>query len=74
MKLKGILDFSLGNFLCMRGYAPLGVLYDISESAASFQRDLLAEHKDEMVAFLSQGEFLFFPEIILCTTLCLRET
>ncbi len=24
MKLKGLLDFSLGNFLCLRGFAPLG--------------------------------------------------
>src|SRR3989339_91765 len=70
MNLKGVLDFSLGNFLCLRGFAPMGTLYDLSEPDASIQRDLLREHRDEMVAFLSQGEFLFFPEVILCTTLC----
>ena len=33
MILKGILDFSLGNFLCLRGFAPMGDLYyDISEA------------------------------------------
>jgi hypothetical protein len=69
VKLRGILDFSLGNFLCLRGFAPLGVLYDISEPAASIQRDLINEHRDEMTAFLRQGEYLFFPELILCTTL-----
>jgi hypothetical protein len=69
MKLKGVLDFSLGNFLCLRGFAPMGILYDISEPAPSIQRNLLKDHRDEMVAFLSQGEFLFFPEVILCTTL-----
>lgn len=69
MNLKGVLDFSLGNFLCLRGFAPMGQLFDVSEAAPSIQRDLLAEHRDEMVAFLSQGEFLFFPEVILCTTL-----
>jgi hypothetical protein len=69
MNLKGVLDFSLGNFLCLRGFAPMGQLFDISEAAPSIQRDLLAEHRDEMVAFLSQGEFLFFPEVILCVTL-----
>lgn len=70
MKLKGILDFSLGNFLCLRGFAPMGELYDFSEPDESIQRDLLTDHRDEMVAFLRQGEFLFFPEVILSTTLC----
>ena len=70
MNLKGVLDFSLDNFLCIRGFAPMGTLYDISERDPSIQRDLLREHRDEMVAFISQGEFLFFPEVILCTTLC----
>ena len=69
MKLQGILDFSLGNFLCLRGFAPMGVLHDISKPDASFQRDLLQDHKAEMVAFLDEGEFLFFPEVILCATL-----
>jgi hypothetical protein len=68
MKMRGVLDFSLGNFLCLRGFAPMGVIYDISEPDASIQRDLLSEHRDEMVAFLSQGEYTFFPEVILCTT------
>lgn len=74
MKLKGILDFSLGNFLCLRGFAPMGDLYDISMADPSFQRDLLKAHEKEMVAFLSEGEFLFFPEIILATTLSPEET
>ena len=74
MKLKGILDFSLGNFLCLRGFAPMGELYDISEADPSFQRDLLKEHEKEMVAFLRDGEFLFFPEVILATTLSPEET
>ena len=65
-KLEGVLDFSLGNFLCLRGYAPMGLLHDISKPDDSFQRDLLVDHKAEMVAFLDEGEFLFFPELILC--------
>lgn len=69
MKLKGVLDFSLGNFLCLRGFAAMGDLYDISEPDPSFQRDLLKAHEREMVAFLREGEFLFFPEVILATTL-----
>ncbi|HRE84559.1 MAG TPA: hypothetical protein PLN52_26190 [Opitutaceae bacterium] len=74
MKLKGIFDFSLGNFLCLRGFAPMGDLYDISEADPGFQRDLLRDHEKEMVAFLREGEFLFFPEVILATTLSPEET
>lgn len=74
MKLKGILDFSLGNFLCLRGFAPMGDLYDISEPDPGFQRDLLKNREKEMVAFLRDGEFLFFPEVILATTLSPEET
>jgi len=69
MKLRGVLDLSLGNFLCLRGFAPMGDLYDISEPDPSIQRDLLKDHRKEMVAFLSEGEYLFFPEVILCTAL-----
>jgi hypothetical protein len=69
VRLRGVLDLSLGNFLCLRGFAPMGGLYDISEPDPSIQRNLLHEHRDEMVAFLNQGEFLFFPEVILGTTL-----
>jgi len=69
MKLKGVLDFSLGNFLCLRGFARMGDLYSVSEPDPSFQRNLLKLHEKEMVAFLREGEFLFFPEVILCTTL-----
>jgi hypothetical protein len=74
MKLKGVLDFSLGNFLCMRGFAPMGDLYDMSEPDPGFQRDLLKYHEKEMVAFLRDAEFLFFPEVILSTTLSPEET
>lgn len=74
MKLKGILDFSLGNFLCLRGFASMGDLYDISVADPGFQRDLLKQHEKDMVAFLREGEFLFFPEVILATTLSPEET
>lgn len=69
MKLKGVLDFSLGNFLCLRGFAKMGDLYALSKPDPGIQRDLLKLHEKEMVAFLRDGEFLFFPEVILCTTL-----
>lgn len=37
MKLKGIFDFSLGDFLCLRGFAPIGVLQAISKPDENFQ-------------------------------------
>jgi len=69
MELKGILDFSLGNFLTLRGYATLSDLEKISEPDESFQRDLITTHKQEIVNFLSDRKFLFFPEVILGTEL-----
>lgn len=69
MRLRGILDKSLNNFLCLRGFASMGELYDISDPDPSFQRDLIKIHEKEMMAFLRDGEFLFFPEVVLCATL-----
>jgi hypothetical protein len=69
MKLKGILDFSLGNFLCLRGFAPLGVLQAISKADESYQRTPKDPRIKEISDYLKSGEFLFFPEVILCATL-----
>jgi hypothetical protein len=66
MRLKGILDFSLGNFLCLRGFAPMGVLQDISAPDESIQRLPKDERLKEIRDYLKKGEFLFFPEVILC--------
>lgn len=65
MELKGVLDTSLGNFLCIRGYARLGELNEVSDYDESFQRNLIDTHKKEVVDFLSDSQFLFFPEVIL---------
>lgn len=65
MELKGILDTSLGNFLCIRGFAKLGNLHDVSDFDESFQRNLIATHKQEVVDFLNDSKYLFFPEVIL---------
>src|SRR5450432_4112510 len=71
MKLKGVLDFSLGNFLCLRGYAPMGVLQDISEPPKDIQRIPKDERLKEIGEYLKRGELVFFPEIILCA--CLHD-
>jgi hypothetical protein len=69
MILQGVLDRSLGNFVCLRGYARLGDLYQISEPDPSYQRDLITHQQERMEKFLDDGEYLFFPEVILGTSL-----
>lgn len=65
MILRGILDLSLGNMLCIRGFARMGDLAKTSKADKSYQRDLITEHKQEVLDFLHKKEMLFFPEIIL---------
>lgn len=69
MRLTGIIEYSMGNFLCIRGFAPLIDLNKISIPAPDIQRNLIAGHTGEMQQFLSSGSFTFFPEVILCTNL-----
>lgn len=73
MRLTGIIDYSMGNFLCIRGFCPMIQLANISETIPEIQRDLLSEHAGEMDKFLSGGEFTFFPEVILCSDLAANE-
>ena len=69
MRLTGVIDYSMGNFLCIRGFCPMLQLAKISETIPEIQRDLLSDHAGEMDKFLSAGEFTFFPEVILCSDL-----
>ena len=69
MKISGIIDFSLGNILCIRGFAQMGDLYRMSTPVPEIQRNLIEDHKGEMAKFLRDGKFSFFPEVILSMTL-----
>lgn len=69
VKLSGILDFSMGGFLCLRGYSQFAQLSNISEANTDVQRDLIEQHKGEMAAFLNTGEYRFFPEVVLSLNL-----
>ncbi len=69
MRLEGLLEESLGGFVCVRGYAPLGDLARTSESDPDYQRNLIEEQREEIVHFLENKEYLFFPEVILSYTL-----
>lgn len=63
--LSGVLEFSMGNFLCLRGYMDYKTLSAISEENKDVQRELIEKHKGEMASFLNSGEYRFFPEIVL---------
>lgn len=65
MILRGILDRSLSNQLCIRGFASIKLLANISEADDSYQRDLYGEQEEIVKRFLEREKFLFFPEVIL---------
>lgn len=65
MILRGILGESLGNFVCVRGFAKLGDIEKVSFPDPSFQRQTNRDHVADIAAFLSQSQSLFFPEVIL---------
>lgn len=69
MVLRGILERAFGNILCLRGFARLGDLAAVSKADDNYQRPVVDEHKDEVVAFLNGGKYTFFPELILGVSL-----
>ena len=69
VKLSGILEYSMGGFLCLRGFASYKMLSAISKPNAEVQRGLIDEHKGDMASLLNAGEYKFFPEVILATNL-----
>lgn len=65
MIIRGILDRSLSNQLCIRGFASIKQLAGISKADYSYQRDLYGEQEDIVKKFLENETYLFFPEVIL---------
>ena len=45
VKLSGILEYSMGGFLCLRGFASYKMLSAISKPNTEVQRGLIDEHK-----------------------------
>jgi len=64
MILRGILDNSLSGQLCIRGFAYIKDLAKISKADYSYQRNPI-EGREDIIDFLDQEAYLFFPEIIL---------
>lgn len=69
IKLNGILQYSMGNFLCLRGFTSFKMLSSVSKPNDAIQRELIEKHKGEMAEFLNDGEYRFFPEVILSVSL-----
>ena len=69
MRLSGVLEYSMGGFLCLRGYADYKALANASKENPDVQRALIDERKGEMADFLNMGEYLFFPEVVLSVSL-----
>lgn len=65
MIIRGILEYSLGGQLCIRGFAPLGELAHLSKPDVSYQRAYIQEREKELQHYLQNEEYLFFSEVIL---------
>lgn len=64
-KLEGIIYKAFDNFIALRGYAEIADLASISVKSDSYQRVANEEHKKEIIKFLDNGKYTFFPDIIL---------
>lgn len=64
IKLRGLADKAFGGYLCVRGYAPIGVLADAS-AIEDYQRRADEKHVQEIRKFLEDINHSFFPELIL---------
>lgn len=60
MILRGVLDRSLGNMLCIRGFARMDDLAKTSRADKNYQLDLIHDHKQEVLDFLRKKETLLF--------------
>jgi len=60
---------SIGGFLTVRGYARLIDIANCSYADEAYQRDLKPAHVEDIKKFFDDGEYLFFPEIILSVQL-----
>lgn len=64
-KLEGIIYKTFDHYVVLRGFAPIKDLAAISHKPDSYQRNALDNHKKEIVEFLKNGEYKYFPEITL---------
>jgi len=74
MILSGILHTSLGGATVIRGVASLGDLARCSRFDSAYQRNLIETHRNEIERFLTDRQFLFFPEVVLSASLNFNDT
>ncbi|TKX28341.1 hypothetical protein CQA38_08200 [Campylobacter sp. MIT 12-5580] len=65
MKIKGIMEYSLGNFLTFRGFAKLGDIARFSKPDEAYQRGIIEKHQKDLEKFFTDGKNRFFSELIL---------
>ena len=65
LRLEGIIYKSFANYVVLRGFAEIGDLAAISKKSESYQRIAEEEHKKEIVRFLEEGKYMYFPDVIL---------
>lgn len=63
--LEGIIFKAFENFIVFRGYAPIGVLAEVSRRPETYQRSANDEHKRDIIKFLKKKEYSYFPELVL---------
>lgn len=73
MKLVGVLEYSMWGFLCLRGFVNYKKLCKASTANPDIQREIIEKHKNEMIEFLNDGEYRFFPEVILSASLNMKN-
>lgn len=64
-KLEGIIYKAFENFIVFRGYAPIGILAEVSRRPEAYQRTSDDEHKRDLIRFLKKKEYSYFPELVL---------
>lgn len=64
-KLEGIIYKTFDHYVVLRGFAAIKDLAAISHKPEAYQRKAIDEHKQEIVKFLYEGEFKYFPEVTL---------
>ena len=65
LRLEGIIYKTFANYVVLRGFAEIGDLAAISKKSESYQRIADEEHKKEIVRFLEEGKYMYFPDVIL---------
>lgn len=65
MILRGVIENIFGGALCFRGFARIQDLAKLSYSKDDYQRPVDTKRSKEILNFLRNGEFRFFPEITL---------